>query len=147
MLLGACATGAGGAPAMSGADAAAARHAGMVALGQAVGALTAETKKPAPDAAALKTDVDAVVAAGKGLPNWFPKNSGPGQGFATRAKAEIWTDASFQGKVAAFTAALNELDAAKNADPATIAAKAGALGPTCGGCHGAFRGPAAPPPA
>jgi cytochrome c556 len=149
IALGACSTMQAGGVAKSGAEVAAARKAGMEAVGKAQAAVTAESKKTPVDAAALSASIDALNAAGKDLPTWFPANSGPGQGFETRAKAEIWSDGKFADATKAYTVALNDLHASKSADVATVSAKLAAFGGSCGGCHRTYRGPApgAPPPA
>lgn len=142
-VLGACTTmQAGGGK--SGAEVATERQAGMQAIGRANAALAAETKKSPTDAAALSAAVEAVYVAGKDLPKWFPANSGPGQGFQTRAKPEIWSDPAFSAASGAFATALNDLHASKGADAATVTAKMTAYAGTCGGCHSKYRGP---PPA
>lgn len=72
------------------------------------------------------------------LPSMFPAGTGEG---ATRAKPEIWTDASgFEAKAAAYAAATATLAEKAAADDAEgFAAQWQVVRETCGGCHAPYR--------
>jgi cytochrome c556 len=81
----------------------------------------------------------------KALGSLFPAGSGPDAGVQTRAKAEIWSDqAGFTAAYTKLADAAGELAAATAAkDPDKTKTAIGALQQACGGCHRAYRGPAA----
>ncbi|CAN5343841.1 hypothetical protein BH11PSE2_BH11PSE2_13360 [soil metagenome] len=127
---------AGAVMAQDAASAVAARKGAMKAIGGASAALRG-------------TDVAAMKAAGKTINDnlktfgsSLAAGTGPESGQQTRAKAEIWSDATgFKTALDAALAASATLAAASTDDAAKAAAAA--MGGTCAGCHGKYRGPAA----
>lgn len=86
-------------------------------------------------AAALSVDAFA-----QSLPGLFPAGE---QSEKSRALPAIWSSPDdWTAKIKAFqTAATGLVGAAKAGDAAALGAAVEATGPTCGGCHKAFRGP------
>lgn len=125
----------------------------MKSLGGAFKAVNDQVRSGAPDLAVIRTNVPTMQKVAAELPTLFPAGSGPEAGVPTQAKPEIWTNrAGFDGKVAAFQAAVQGLaTASSGTDTAVIAAAAGPVGQGCQGCHSEFRvrpaRPPAPPPA
>ena len=117
------------------------RHDKFEAIAKASKTIGDELKKDAPDLAVIKTNAQAIDDSAKALPGWFPGTTGPEPGIKTDAKPEIWQKpAEFKAAADKFAAAAAELRAAADAgEVAAIKTAAGALGPTCKGCHEQFR--------
>jgi cytochrome c556 len=132
---------AGTAVAAGAADAIAARQANFKAIGKANKALRDELAKPAPDAAALKANADALVAAAGKVGGFFPRGSGPESGVQTKALPVIWEKSGDFNKVLKQFAANAKLvqAAATKGDTAQLNVVLGQLGQTCKGCHDQFR--------
>jgi cytochrome c556 len=118
----------------SAADTIAARQAFMKSTGASLKAATGG------DAAAA----EKLAAGFRNLPSMFPPGSDSSAG-KTRAKAEIWSDAAgFKAaSEKAATAADGLAAAVKGGDAAAIQTAGRGVQGTCGGCHTAYRGPAA----
>ena len=125
----------------TGKQAAHARHDGFEKLGDAFEKLDKQAKKPKPDAAVVQREAAQVLALGKESANWFPAGSGPGNGFKTHARAEVWTQtADFNTLQETFMAAAEKLNqAAAAGDMSVIAAQVEHTGEACGECHKKFR--------
>lgn len=102
-------------------------------------------------AAAAAGDFDTAVAKAKevsanahAMAGLFPAGSGAEAGVRTRAKAEIWSDATgFKAAMDKFVAATDEIAAGAAAkDAARVDSAVKNLATTCGSCHTAYRGPA-----
>ncbi len=126
-----------------GATAAFKRHENFRQQGAVWKAIVEELHKDAPNAATLAPDAAKLKASALALPTWFPKGSGPESGFATRAKAEIWSDPKgFADAAARFQAESGKLQQLAAAGDMTGAkAQARAVGGACKNCHDTYRGP------
>lgn len=100
-----------------------------------------ELKKDAPSVTAIASNVEALDALAKDLPNWFPGTEGPEADIKTEAKAEIWQQpAEFKAAADKFASATGALQAAvASGDVTEVQKAAGEVGPTCKGCHDQFR--------
>ncbi len=120
-----------------------ARQAHYKDLGKAFKAINDQLKLSAPDLAVIKANASIVTKLGQQQKreNWFPANTGAGQGLQTAANGAIWKNiADFNAKRSDFanasaryagTAAKGNLDAIK--------AATANVGKTCKGCHENFR--------
>lgn len=103
----------------------------------------AKGKVSASKAAAAANEI-AMLA--EQIPTWFPKGTSSkdaGMAMETRAKPDIWAKMDdFKSKAGSLKAAAqNFAKVAAAGDKAAIAAAAGEVRKSCGGCHKAFRGP------
>lgn len=125
----------------AGKQAAHARHEGFEKLGDAFEKLEKQVKKSKPDAAVVQREAGQVLALGKESANWFPAGSGPGNGFKTHVRAEVWTQTAafneLQEKFLAAAVKLNET--AAQGDMSKVAAEVEHTGEACGECHKKFR--------
>ncbi len=119
-----------------------ARQANFKAIGRANKAISDELKKPRPSLAVIRTNADALEQAARRIPAGFPAGSGPEAGVKTEALPAIWQDPrGFSEAASRNLAAVQALRAAARAgDLARIREAAGAVGPTCKGCHDSYRG-------
>ena len=116
------------------------RQAVMEALGNHMGSIAAIARGEVGHAGHMAGHAAAIDALASMAGDVFPEGSG---GDATRAKDEIWRDATgFEAAVEAFRAAAAALlEAAEAGDVGAVGAALGGVGRTCGGCHRAFRKP------
>jgi len=113
------------------------RQATMKALAGHLGAASALAKDEVSAEGHLAVHVDALAATAKLMEGLFPAGSGQGQ---TSALPAIWDNPTdFAKAVAASDAAATALASTPKDDAAALGAALGAVGKTCGGCHGAFR--------
>jgi cytochrome c556 len=109
------------------------RQARMKALGASMKTLTAFSKGGSSAA-------EAKQAAGKSMPNWWPRGTAVGVGDSEAAPA-IWTDgARFRQRLAAFATAsaqMNRVAATGNA--AAVGAELRNVGGSCKACHDLYR--------
>lgn len=117
------------------------RHEGMEAIGKAFQAVNKQLRSGKPDAAVVRkqaAEINRLAIASNG---WFVPGSGPGRGFKTHAKAEIWSDpATFRtAQQRLLTEAATFDRVARSGDMAAAAAQAKALGGSCKGCHDRFK--------
>jgi len=113
------------------------RQATMKALAGHLGAASALAKGEIAAQGHLTVQVDALVATAKLTGDLFPADSAQGESAALPA---IWENsADFAKAVAELDTAAAALAAAPKGDSAALGAALGALGKTCGGCHGSFR--------
>jgi cytochrome c556 len=100
------------------------------------------------DVSATNENALVIVKTASDIPDLFPAGTGPtDEGVTkTRAKAEIWTKTEeFAAEAEKLEDVANKLVAASMAnDLGGMKAGLAEVGPTCKGCHDAFR---APPPA
>ncbi|MEO7773581.1 MAG: cytochrome c [Steroidobacteraceae bacterium] len=113
------------------------RHQGMKDLGGAMKTINDQLKTDAPNAAAIKGAGVKVKAAVDGMPNWFPKGTGPETGVETAAKPEIWSDAAdFAEKMKAFQAEGGKIVSLADAgDVEGLRTQVKTAGKACGNCH------------
>ena len=118
------------------------RHENYEKFGDAMKAITRETKAGSPDLAAIRTNAATFTQLGPQMLSWFPPGSGPEAG-KTDAKAEIWQKPEdFTAKARAFSAAATTFQAAAQGnDVAAIRAAHGNLGKSCKACHDLYRAP------
>ena len=106
-------------------------------------AINDETRKDAPDKAAIAASAAKLKALAVDLPTWFPKGSGPETGLPTAAKPEIWTDADGFAAAAAKlqdeTAKLAAVSTGGDMD--AIKAQVRATAAACKTCHDKYRTP------
>jgi cytochrome c556 len=102
-----------------------------------------ETRKDAPDKAAIAAGAAKLKALAADLPTWFPKGSGPETGLPTAAKPEIWTDADgFATAAAKFQDESARLAAVSTGgDMDAIKAQFRATAGACKTCHDMYRAP------
>ncbi len=117
------------------------RQANFKSMGKAFKGISDELKKPAPDMAFIKTNAAALHKATGAAGGLFPKGTGPEAGVKTSAKPEIWAKWNdFKAVHIKSFNATNALEkAAKTGNLDAVKAAAGAVGPTCKGCHDPFR--------
>ena len=110
-------------------------------MGAAFKTISDETKKDAPDMAAIVPAADIVQAHATEIGNWFPAGSGPEAGVKTEALAKIWEDrATFDAAVAKLQEEAGKLQAAAaSGDAAAVTAQFPATGGACKNCHDTFR--------
>jgi cytochrome c556 len=120
-----------------------ARQDNMKLIARSLKAIADETKRDAPDRAAIQTRAAFIAANARQMPKWFPRGSGPQTGLEMRAKAEIWQDQrGFNRNALAL-----QIEAAKLttlADAASVEAlrtQLGAVGKGCKSCHDSFQAP------
>ena len=130
-----------GAAAVAGKKAAHDRHENFEDMGTAFEKLEKESKKRSPDPALVKGYVTQIATLGKESTNWFPPGSGPGNGFKTKALAEVWSQPdAFQALQEKFLAEAEKLSQlAPGADNAKLIAQVTATGEACSECHKKFR--------
>ncbi len=118
-----------------------ARQDNFKAMGRSMKLISDELKKDAPAFAVIRREAAALERAGKRIPGFFPRGTGPEAGVKTEALPAIWQ------KPADFRAAATKLNgatkglrtAAAGTDAAKVRAALGATGGTCKGCHDQFR--------
>jgi cytochrome c556 len=115
------------------------RQGRMKALGGSMKTLTGFAKGEASAADASKA-ASLLVAAGKGMPGWWARGTAVGVG-DSEALPAIWTDAGgFRQRLAAFSTASAQMDAAaRSGDAAKVGAALKAVGGSCKGCHDGYR--------
>lgn len=114
------------------------RHDQFRRVGGAFKAVNDGVRQREPDLAALRASARTVAQAANDLPNWFPAGTGPGNGFTTKAKAEIWSDtAGFAAQARQFRTSAHTL--ANSSDLNAFRTNARAVGAVCASCHVAFR--------
>lgn len=117
------------------------RIAGYRAMGAAFKSANEQLRSGEPQAAALKSAAEIIVATSRSQYGWFPAGSGPAPGVKTQAKAEIWSQpAEFkaaQDKFAVEAGAFSRAVATGKTD--AIAAQAKQLGAACSACHRVYR--------
>jgi cytochrome c556 len=120
-------------------DAIKARKACMKANGGAMGTFVPMMQGAKPfDAAAVAAAVTTIETACAGWANWWAPETAKGEAEATKAKAEIWSDAAgFTAASAAYSAALAAVKGAT--DDASFKTAFGGFGGSCKGCHEAYR--------
>jgi cytochrome c556 len=114
------------------------RHMAMEAVDQAAKPLWGMAKKATPfDAAVVKASATAIADNLKKAHGLFPAGSGGGE---SRAKPEVWTDASgFDKSMKDSIAAAVALQAVT--DEGAFGPALGAVGASCKGCHEKYRLP------
>jgi cytochrome c556 len=124
------------------AEAIGARQENFKAIGRANKAIQDELKRPRPSVDVIRTNAAALERASQQIPRFFPAGSGPEAGVKTEALPTIWSNPKgFAQAAERNLAAARALSAAAGSgDMARIRSTAGALGPTCKGCHDEFRG-------
>jgi cytochrome c556 len=117
------------------------RHEKFEDLGTAFENIEKEAKKSTPDSAKVQRYAAEIETSGKDSINWFPAGSGPGNGFKTKAKAEVWSKPTeFQDLHDKFIAEATKLNQiAATADKAALAVQVHATGEACSECHEHFR--------
>jgi len=127
----------------SGAAAVAARKANYKEIGGAFKAINDELRGGAPDPNTLRPATRNIAQRAQVTLRHFPRDSAPGPGIQTRAKAEIWSNqAAFVKIQNDMIAAAKALDvAASGDDVAAMRSARDTLGATCKGCHDRFREP------
>jgi cytochrome c556 len=115
------------------------RQARMKALGASMKTLTAFGKGSGTAAEARKA-AGTLAAAGRAMPNWWPRGTAKGVGDSEAAPA-IWTDqARFRQQLATFARASDRMDkVAATGNAATLAAELRNVGSSCKGCHDLYR--------
>jgi cytochrome c556 len=117
------------------------RQAGYKKMGKAFKAINEELKKDAPNKKLIADNSKIVRAQSTQIPHWFPKGSGPGAGFKTKAKSEIWAEpAKFTAagvRLQGETAKLQTV--AGGGDIAAIRMQVKATGAACKNCHEPYR--------
>ena len=121
-----------------------ARNAQMGVIGYHTGLLGAMAKGDAPYDAALATAAAENLAAAASMSRvvlWL-EGSEQGAVAGSRAKAEVWSDASgFEEKAVALETAAAAMVTAAGTDLDSLRAAMGGVGAACGDCHKAYRGP------
>jgi Cytochrome c556 len=127
----------------SGAAAVAARKANYKEIGGAFKSINDELRSGSPDMNSLRPATRDIAQRAQVTLRHFPRNSAPGAGIKTRAKAEIWSNqAAFVKIQNEMIAAAKALDVAAGAnDVAAIKKARDTLGGTCKSCHDRFREP------
>lgn len=117
------------------------REAQLRRLGAAFKAVNDQSRASSPDFAAIRTNANTIATLAAEFPSWFPAGTGPAAGLDTKAKAEVWSNASgFAGEVQQFqTAARDLVSVSAGTDKAAIGASARAVGQRCASCHNSFR--------
>jgi cytochrome c556 len=125
----------------AGKEAAHERHHHFEALGDSFETLEKQAKKSKPDAAIVQREAAQVAKLGRQIQLWFPPGSGPGNGFKTHAKAEVWTDMpAFNDLLEKFVVAADQLNQkAAAGDMSVMAAAVEHTGEACSECHKKFR--------
>lgn len=124
--------------ARSPAETASYRHDQFRRMGGAFKSVNDGVRAREPNLAALRASAQTISQLANELPTWFPAGSGPGNGFTTKAKAEIWSNADgFTSQSRQFRAAAQAL--ASSADINAYRTNARAVGAQCASCHVAFR--------
>lgn len=120
-----------------------ARHDHYEAMGRAMKGIGDQMKAGSPDVAAIQQHAAVISGYGPQILGWFPEGSGPESGRRTRAKAEIWSDATtFKAAVEQFQEASSQFSAAaRSGDMSAIQGTLPALRQSCSNCHEKFRGP------
>ncbi|MCS6987880.1 MAG: cytochrome c [Sphingomonadaceae bacterium] len=120
-----------------------ARQANFKAIAKAFKELNDELKKSAPSLAVLRTAAADLQKSSVRIAGFFPAGTGPETDLKTDALPAIWRNpAGFTEAARRHTAAVDALVAAtRGSDMAAIRTAAGAVGPTCKGCHDSFRKP------
>ena len=86
-------------------------------IGSAFKTINDGLKADTPDAKAIAAQAKIMKDVSAGIPNWFPKGTGPESGVKTRAKAEIWTDwATFAASAKSLNAESAKLETIANSD-------------------------------
>jgi cytochrome c556 len=118
-----------------------ARHDHFKEIGKNMKGLGDELKSGAPSLVKISAYAKRIDELAPQLPTWFPEGSGPGHGFKTQAKAEIWQKPDeFKKDAAAFVAQADKLNAVTASGVmGDIGAQTKALGGACKTCHEAFR--------
>jgi len=114
------------------------RHEQFRRMGSAFKAVNDGAREREPNLAALRASTQTISQLAEQAPTWFPAGSGPGNGFETKAKAEIWSNsAAFAEQMRLFRTAARNLAGASDID--AIRTSARAVGAQCASCHVAFR--------
>jgi cytochrome c556 len=115
------------------------RQARMKALGASMKTLTAFSKGGS-SAAEAKQAAGTLAAAGKAMPNWWPRGTAVGVGDSEAAPA-IWTDgARFRQRLAAFATASAQMNkVAMTGNAAAVGAELRNVGGSCKACHDLYR--------
>ena len=118
------------------------RHENYEEFGDAMKAITRETKAASPDLAAVRKNAAVFTQLGPQMLSWFPPGSGPEAG-KTHAKAEIWQKPEdFTAKARDFNQAATAFQAAaQGSDVAAVRAAHADLGKSCKACHDLYRAP------
>jgi cytochrome c556 len=118
-----------------------ARHEHFKEIGKNMKGLGDELKSGAPSLVRIQGYAKRIDELAPQVTAWFPEGSGPGHGFKTLAKAEIWQRPDeFKRDAAAFVSEADKLNAvAAGGSIPEIGAQARAVGGACKTCHEAFR--------
>ena len=116
------------------------RHENYEKFGDAMKAITRETKAASPDLAVVRKNAAVFTQLGPKMLSWFPPGTGPEAG-KTDAKAEIWQKPEdFAAKARAFNQAATAFQAAAQGnDAAAVRAAHANLGKSCKACHDLYR--------
>lgn len=118
-----------------------ARHDHFKEIGKNMKGVGDELKSGAPSLVKIQSYAKRISELAPEVATWFPEGSGPGHGFKTQAKAEIWQRPDeFKKDAAAFALQAEKLNAvAVTGVMGDIGVQAKAVGGTCKTCHEAFR--------
>lgn len=119
----------------------AARRAQLKQLGEVFKRLNDELRKDTPSQKIILANARTMNDIGQQLPTWFPAGTGPGGTARTRARPEIWSDATgfaaaaktFQLEAAGLSATRGRLDVA------LLRTQARSAGTACKSCHDRYR--------
>lgn len=117
------------------------RQTNLKDMGAAFKTISDETKKDAPDMAAIVPAAERIQGHATEIGNWFPAGSGPEAGLKTEALAKIWEDrTTFDAAVVKLQEEAGKLHAAAaTGDAAAVTAQFPATGGACKNCHDNFR--------
>lgn len=118
-----------------------ARHDHYHDLGDAFKTIRDQVRGGSPDMAKVKPAAQVVKQASIDQFKWFPKGTGPDSGIETRAKAEIWSDASgFEAAQKKFAAEAPKLVSLADAnDVKGLQQQFKVVGQACADCHDKYR--------
>jgi cytochrome c556 len=120
-----------------------ARQASYKQFAGALKGISDQLRSGSPDIAQIRPRAALLADRSVLLLRWFPRGTGPEAGVRTRAKSEIWSNATgFHHAGATFVVAARALNrAALSGDLAQVRAALPAVQRSCGGCHDSFRAP------
>ncbi|MDE1938769.1 MAG: cytochrome c [Alphaproteobacteria bacterium] len=118
-----------------------ARQASLHKLGRDFKIIADQLKADKPDMATVQSSAQDIKALSAAMGNWFPAGSGAEASLKTKAKPEIWTDASgFAAKLAGFRSEAAKLQqVAASGDVDALKTQFKATGETCRACHTDYR--------
>lgn len=110
-------------------------------LGKVYKNVTDDLRRGSPDMANLRVNARTIRLASELQYKWYPKNSGPGRGAETAAKAAIWSDqTAFRSAQDTFADRAKAFEkAVATGDIAAMRSASRQLGASCKSCHDKFR--------